>query len=275
MNDTQGNGTNSSIPFISSEIDTYLALGTTINSIYIILGLPINSYVVWLILSGAGGTIASEFFYLNLTVSMIISSLASVFALAWQLTRNLICHHIYVLAFNIFFFVSVPSFQCCICVERYIAVVHPVVFLRYKALRYRVACCCVVWLMSLAFSSFYFWSTTVVCYISLGFDIVCISVMSFCCFSVLRALKQPGPGEGQRDRGEGNDMKRRAFKIILISLIVMLLTAMSHITNVVTHLTNSTQVATFITFTIAMVSGFVHPLLYIYKAGKLPCFRGF
>ena len=75
MNDTLGNDTNSSIPFVDTDM---MAVSTTINSICLILGLPMNSYVVWLILSGAGGTIASEYFYLNVTASVIIFSLASV-----------------------------------------------------------------------------------------------------------------------------------------------------------------------------------------------------
>ncbi len=33
-----------------------------------------------------------------------------------------------------------PLFQCLICVERYLAVVHPVTFLKFKPLRYRVIC---------------------------------------------------------------------------------------------------------------------------------------
>ncbi len=37
-----------------------------------------------------------------------------------------------------------PLFQCLMCVERYLAVVHPVIFLKYKPLRYRVICCTVL-----------------------------------------------------------------------------------------------------------------------------------
>ena len=47
-----------------------------------------------------------------------------------------------------------------------------------------------------------------------------MSVQLFCCLSVLRALKRSGPGEGER--GRGSDIKRRAFKIILLFLIIML-----------------------------------------------------
>ncbi len=35
------------------------------------------------------------------------------------------------------------------CVECYLAVVHPVTFLKYKPLRYRVICCTVVWIIGL------------------------------------------------------------------------------------------------------------------------------
>ncbi len=40
-----------------------------------------------------------------------------------------------------------PLFHCLICVERYLAVVHPVIFLKYKPLRYRVICCTAAWLI--------------------------------------------------------------------------------------------------------------------------------
>ncbi len=42
-----------------------------------------------------------------------------------------------------------PLFQSLMCVERYLAVVHPVTFLKYKPLRYRVICCTAVWIIVL------------------------------------------------------------------------------------------------------------------------------
>ena len=265
MNDTLGNGTDSSISLI--------ALVITDLAVDLILVLPSNIYVLWLILCGAGGTIASELFYLNLASSLIMSTVDSVLYFVYRLTHNVIVHEVASFCFVLFFWFSVPSFQCCICVERYIAVVHPVVFLRYKALRYRVACCCVVWLTVLVLSSLVSWSFRALCYIFLGFCIVCISVVSFCCLSVLRALKQPGPGEGQRDNG--NDMKRRAFRIILVSLVVMVMTIMSYFPHILSasQLKHSNQDVIFITYLLGRLSGFVHPLLYILKAGKLPCFK--
>ncbi len=42
-----------------------------------------------------------------------------------------------------------PLFQCLMCAERYLAVVHPVIFLKYKPLRYRVICSTAVWITGL------------------------------------------------------------------------------------------------------------------------------
>ncbi len=44
-----------------------------------------------------------------------------------------------------------PVFQCLISVERYLAVVHPVTFLKFKPLRYRVICSVIVWVASFVF----------------------------------------------------------------------------------------------------------------------------
>ncbi len=99
-----------------------------------------------------------------------------------------------------------PLFQSLICVERYLAVVHPVTFLEYKPLRYRVICCTAAWIFifgSCLFCMFSFLSYTVNIYIwfySLQY-VLYLSIQLFCLVAVLRALKQSGPGERGRERG--------------------------------------------------------------------------
>jgi hypothetical protein len=51
-------------------------------SINIILGLPTNVYILWLILTGEGGSMASEFFSLNLTLSEIIFCLCNTISMS-------------------------------------------------------------------------------------------------------------------------------------------------------------------------------------------------
>ena len=117
---------------------------------------PLNSYVVRLITTGAGSGVASEYFALNLSVCEIIICLNAVPAAFYVLIYKT---HITGLLPYIVNFLSTllhlgrPFFQCCVCVERYLAVVHPVTFLKYRPLRYRVTFSAVAWLIVLGVCS--------------------------------------------------------------------------------------------------------------------------
>jgi cobalamin synthase len=165
-------------------------------------------------------------------------------------------------------------------VERYLAVVHPVTFLKYKPLRYRVGCCGVVWLMVLG-SCFVnllskyqsaWWKI-----FALILNLLTLSVMLFCCLAVLWALKRPGPGEGERE-GEGmNNMKLRAFRIISIIMVSMIVSYLPLVLLLVSY--HFIEPVEFlqgwsICYSITVVSGFVQPLLFLHRSGKLPCVRG-
>ncbi|KAG1932888.1 hypothetical protein F2P79_020881, partial [Pimephales promelas] len=74
------------------------SLQISIVSINLLFGFPTHCYIIWLIITGTGSGVASEFFILNLSVCLSITGR--------------------------------PVFQCLICVERYLAVVQPVTFLK-------------------------------------------------------------------------------------------------------------------------------------------------
>ncbi len=104
-----------------------------------------------------------------------------------------------------------PLFQCLICVERYLAVVHPVTFLKFKPLRYRVVCSVVVWVASFVscgvITLFLLSSTAVPLFdLILSKLVTVLSIQLFCCLAVLRALKQSGPGE------RGRQMRRQKWE---------------------------------------------------------------
>ncbi|XP_064781991.1 hydroxycarboxylic acid receptor 2-like [Oncorhynchus masou masou] len=193
-------------------------------SINIILGLPTNVYILWLMVTGAVGTMASDFFALNLTVCEILYCLSAVL--------NYLNDYLFndTLGVGVAFFMGFisigrPLFQCCICVERYLAVVHPVTFLKYKPLRYRVGCSCLCWMVVLGFSMLIALVSTVlsnmIIFLLLNLSLW-FSIQLFCCLTVLWALKRPGPGEGERE-GEGmNKIKLRAFRIISVIMVSMI-----------------------------------------------------
>ncbi|XP_027132363.1 C-X-C chemokine receptor type 3 isoform X1 [Larimichthys crocea] len=128
-------------------------------------------------------------------------------------------------------FISRPIFQSCICLERYLAVVHPTVFLRFKPLRYRLACCMVEWLLMLLYCIIPTFTLSVihVLYLLVSMSLFFLVLMLYCSVHVLCVLKQPGPGDGSRGHESRNGLKRKAFTIIVITLVF---TSISHVLRV-------------------------------------------
>uniref|UniRef100_A0A6Q2YPP8 G-protein coupled receptors family 1 profile domain-containing protein n=1 Tax=Esox lucius TaxID=8010 RepID=A0A6Q2YPP8_ESOLU len=169
----------------SMEYVIYLAA----DIINLILGLPTNVYVLWLIVTGQRGT-SSDVFALNLAVTEILSSLSSLtYIINNQQGSNAIVF--FAQYFKGFVLYGRPLFQGCVCVERYLAVVHPVTFLKYKPLKYRVGFSGVVWLLVIGTCFGYMLVKTTTAWRSYAFsyNLVLFSVMLFCCLAVLRALK--------------------------------------------------------------------------------------
>ncbi|ROJ30589.1 Chemokine XC receptor 1 [Anabarilius grahami] len=255
----------------TSNADSFLNFHTAGWIFSLIVVLPENSYVIWLIVTGAGNGVASEFFSLNLSICEILLCLQSFLSLVARAFRG------------VWFFVGFltgipitgrPLFQCLICVERYLAVVQPVTFLKYKPLRYRVICSTAAWIMILvscvfaSFTVFKFQMYLFVCY-CLSQALLTFCIMLFCCLAVLRALKQSGPGEKRRE--EENNMKRRAFKIIVMIIMAMLLIYASYLFTGLSYALTDELILTLwcIGQICFLLGGLVQPLLYLHRNGNL------
>ncbi|XP_050948635.1 uracil nucleotide/cysteinyl leukotriene receptor-like [Labeo rohita] len=279
---------NSTVNFTTSAVSTN---STTQNSglldnvkfgvhcINFLFGLPTHSYVIWLIITGSESGVASSFFNLNLSVCEIANCLNSLLTVLDYFTcfssLTILTYFLVGLAIT-----GRPLFQCLMCVERYLAVVHPVIFLKFKPLRYRVICCAVAWLIS--FGSclcciftlvlhniyVYAWINSVQFLLLFFFQL-------FCLVAVLRALKQSEPGDRGREREEENPMKRTAFYLILIttmnmSIIYMPFTISGFIYVLTQHYFDESMSAGIICF---ILGGFVQPIVYLHRAGKLSRLR--
>lgn len=108
-----------------------------------LVGFPMNLWVVWLISTGTTKTLSSGLVHLNLAVSEMTFCLvlpAQLFCI--YASEDMHRHAMRIIQPHATFFsvllkllvgmawMARPIFQCCICLERYVAVVHPQLYLR-------------------------------------------------------------------------------------------------------------------------------------------------
>lgn len=166
-------------------------------------------------------------------------------------------------------------FQCWLCLEQYVAVIHPMIFLKFKPMRYRVWFASVAWFFTLGIGTISGCMFPEVPYNVFGVVYLIIFLLdSFCCLSVLKALVRPGPSD--KDDGEMNAAKKRAFKIISMNLTTFLVQVVPVVISFCllgTLPPESFHLGVAISMTINIAGGFVHPIYVLHKYGKLPCVK--
>ncbi|KAI5613777.1 uracil nucleotide/cysteinyl leukotriene receptor-like [Silurus asotus] len=206
----------------SVESWSYISFIISMHTLNYLLGLPLNSYVMLVLFAGGRRLDPCDVFTVNQAAAEIFFLLMAPFHLA----LNFVCEMwLYpVLGLILGTGMSVRAMlQCCVCLERYLAIVHPITYLRFRPLRYRVTLCVIAWTISLAcgvvcmrtfpfipnqvFSVFYF---------------VFMSGSIFACMSIRSALRHPGPGEGNADRATDGRAKKRAYHVVLVNLLTFL-----------------------------------------------------
>ncbi|KAJ8000822.1 hypothetical protein DPEC_G00184380 [Dallia pectoralis] len=204
-----------------------------------LLGTPALVWCLWISLkeSISGGLKPTQVFPINLFAAELVFCVEG----PMDMTSYVFMRQDTILKKVVFVFYylswsSRPLFQCCICVERYMAVAQPVAFLKYRFRRYRMGTSTVIWVLSLLYG----YSTTLLkfnenvsIYVLIGVCCLGVVVTSLCCFFILRVLKQPGPGEveggrgGEKKQGTTDPQKMRAFSIVLTNLVIIVVSSIS------------------------------------------------
>lgn len=170
-------------------------------------------------------------------------------------------------------------FHLLTCLERYVAVIHPITFRRLKeakAIRIRNVVIGCIWLLCL--SEIGFLAAHGVIHIILLASGTClnIGVASFCSFSVLHALTGPGPKE--RYREQADQLRLRAFYTMMAILGALLLRFGGHVLSFMVFFLQQVGTTEQCVVVISGVwfgfpSSLILPLLFVHRAGKLYCCR--
>lgn len=162
------------------------------------------------------------------------------------------------------------------CVDRYLAVVHPVHYRGLKqagGVRIRNISIGCVWLLCFGFLSLLQIDDKL--YSQLTFVLLSISLVfvTFCSVSVLIVLIRPGPGDVGRNRGQVDQTKQRAFNSIMMILGALVLNFLGGLIVQVFFSARLSADPTFVMWCVSWLSVpsmLVLPLVFLHRAGKLP-----
>lgn len=161
------------------------------------------------------------------------------------------------------------------CVERYLAVVHPVTYRGLKQMvgvkirNISIGC---IWLLCLSLTCLFdaFWVYT---YLVLGLLSISLILVSLCSFFILVVLMRPRPsGDVGRNTWQVDRKKRRVFNIVMLILGVLLLKFMSAMITQVFYV--KFRNAIFLMWCLSWLnlpSMLLLPLVFLHRAGRLSC----
>lgn len=249
-------------------------------SVCSLVGTPAHLWCLWLYLKiqikPKTKIKQTQFFLLNHTIMELLSCIEC----AVEILNLLIFMNTKLSLVTVFFFglswTGRPLIQTCICIEQYFAVLHPVTFLKFKGMKYRIAAVAVTWFIAFGYGLYEIYFPT---FTDLPFNsvfIVAVAVILFCCVSVLCALKHPGPGDKNitTQTDVCNQQKRNAFNMIFLVLLISLLTYvpqcfLSIFTVVKVHWVILYCNVGPLMSSLSVLSLIITPLLKMYKEGYL------
>lgn len=165
------------------------------------------------------------------------------------------------------------SFHILACLERYLAVVHPVIYMHPKKSTIRRISILSFWLLNPGL--FFFISNkdfsiiVIVYFVKLTF---CLIVVSFCSIAVLRVLRRPLKGRKMKERVD--QTRQKAFNTILAIMITLLIRFCGNLILISifsSPVFNATVHCLLIysSFWFGLPSSLVLPLLFLHREGKL------
>ncbi|XP_034043357.1 proteinase-activated receptor 3-like [Thalassophryne amazonica] len=236
----------------------------------LVLGTPCNVLVIWDIASNKADTSTSDIFIVNLAV------LDAYFCLMTpiDLVNQLLLSNSQIWSFQRFAYGvkdTAPLFLVCICLDRYVAVVHPVLFSRIRDNKIRNGISVLAWILILVYGiSKALLSSIILDRVSSGIILFAFAVMVFCNISIIWVLRCSVAG-----KEEMHPVKKKAFKMVLIILVIIVVNYLPPVALIPFSAYSSSVVykcqIRIIVFGIMDLSCCMEPLLYIAKKERAGC----
>ncbi|XP_062860405.1 P2Y purinoceptor 4-like [Trichomycterus rosablanca] len=123
--------------------------------------------------------------------------------------------------FGVLTYTGCPLLLTSMCLERYVAVSHPVLFMRLGRSEYRAACSAIIWIITSLMATFTFIFSLAITAVYLSIIInVLFLIMVACLLGILRVLCKKGPGDAKSGEQNDSPQKKRALKNIVIVLVL-------------------------------------------------------
>ncbi len=233
------------------------------------LGLPANALVIRHLLGKPGICSTSEIFTLSLALfDMLFCLMVLIEFIRFLFVRTIGSANFLVWGLNQ---AGGPMLLCLLSLDSYIAVCHPLVFLRLKDPKLRLSVCLVVCVITAACcslaknSSGYKW--TVISMILSS----AIVIISTCNILILKSLRQSGPS-----RKEVHPVKKRAFRIVLTAFVLVIFhylpPAILYLLLKFFH-SHVKSALTSVTYQVLSTGSFFQPLSYLVRTKQLPRMR--
>ncbi|XP_066559065.1 somatostatin receptor type 2-like [Amia ocellicauda] len=244
--------------------------GLTVQILNCLMGIPANMMVLWLLVRNKGESSTSDIFIFNLAlldvffVIMVPLDVVNVFFL-----NNKQVWGVQMFVYGVKD-MGGPLFLSCICLDRYIAVIHPITFTRFKDHKYRAALSVVVLVITFAYAIAK--AIGGISHFEKIFTVIVLTTftfMVFCNISILWALKRSGPG-----KDEMHPMKKKAFKMVLSILAILVFNFLPPVA--LFPFQDYYSAAVFrcyiqpFAFNFVNISSCTQPLLYLSRVEKIP-----
>lgn len=239
----------------------------------IIFRLPINIYILQLIVSRHW--IISELSAFKETTLETAICLYDILKIAAYISPN---SHLLLAKkfFELFVVIGHPGFLTLAGVERYLAVVKPVCFLRLKPLRYKLAPTWIVGLWTLSFCTASIFTDKIFIELAVIQTAVCCLLYLYVSIATLHVLKRPGPGEAVRPKERMGNIKLKAFRMMMfitVSYFIFFVPlTVAHLIRPFISLHNF-LILVHTCYSCAAFTSLVKSLIFLQRTGNLTCVR--